>query len=101
MPPPPAAPNAPSEKAIPTATSQPGTKAADPAEPHSQIREALGALRRAKQTRNLEHAAHDFGGHRVEAPQATDEAIHPLQICLNCDKDEGQDFARYRCRIRA
>ena len=81
----PAALNAPGGKAIPTATSQPGTTAADPAEPHPQIREALGALRRAKE--HLEHAAHDFGGHRVEALRATDEAIHQLETCLKYDKD--------------
>jgi len=81
----PAAPNAPGGKATPTATSQPGNTTADPAEPHPQIREALGALRRAKE--HLEHAAHDFGGHRVEALRATDEAIRQLEICLKYDKD--------------
>jgi hypothetical protein len=81
----PAAPNAPGGKAIPTATSQPAKATADPAEPHPQIREALGALRRAKE--HLEHAAHDFGGHRVEALRATDEAIRQLEICLKYDKD--------------
>lgn len=81
----PAASNALGGKAIPTATSQPGTTTADPAEPHPQIREALGALRRAKE--HLEHAAHDFGGHRVEALRATDEAIRQLEICLKYDKD--------------
>jgi hypothetical protein len=50
------------------------------AEPHPEIREAIGALRRAKE--HLEHAAHDFGGHRVEAIRATDEAIRQLEICL-------------------
>lgn len=58
---------------------------ADPAEPHPQIREALEALRRAKA--HMEHAAHDFGGHRVEALRATDEAIRQLEICLKFDKD--------------
>ena len=81
----PAAPNTPAGKAIPTATSQPANTMADPAEPHPQIREALGALRRAKV--HLEHAAHDFGGHRVEALRATDEAIRQLEICLKYDKD--------------
>jgi hypothetical protein len=81
----PAAPNAPGGKANPAATSQPGTTAADPAEAHPQIREALGALRRAKE--HLEHAAHDFGGHRVEALRATDEAIRQLEACLKYDKD--------------
>ncbi len=53
-------------------------------ERHPEIREALAALHRAKD--HLEHAAHDFGGHRVEALRATDEAIHQLQACLEYDK---------------
>jgi hypothetical protein len=81
----PAAPKVPGGKAIPTAASQPASTTADPAEPHPQIREALGALRRAKE--HMEHAAHDFGGHRVEALRATDEAIHQLETCLKYDKD--------------
>ena len=72
--------------AIPAASALPATPAAaTPAEPHPQIREALGALRRAKE--HMEHAAHDFGGHRVEALKATDEAIKQLEICLKYDKD--------------
>jgi hypothetical protein len=55
------------------------------AEPHPQIREAIGALRHAKE--HMEHAAHDFGGHRVEALHATDEAIRQLELCLKYDKD--------------
>ena len=35
---------------------------------------------------HLQEAAHDFGGHRVEALKATDEAIRQLQICLQYDK---------------
>jgi hypothetical protein len=58
---------------------------ATPAEPHPQIREALGALRRAKE--HMEHAAHDFGGHRVEAIEATNQAIKQLELCLKYDKD--------------
>jgi len=34
-----------------------------------------------------QHAAHDFGGHRVEALKATDEAIRQLEMCLKYDKD--------------
>jgi hypothetical protein len=78
-----AAPNKTSIPATPAANAQPAT--ATPAEPHPQIREALGALRRAKE--HMEHAAHDFGGHRVEALKATDEAIRHLEICLKFDKD--------------
>jgi hypothetical protein len=81
----PAAPNTAAGKAIPTATSQPGNTTADPAERHPEIREALGALRHAKE--HMEHAAHDFGGHRVDAVRATDEAIRQLEICLKYDKD--------------
>ena len=74
-------------KAVPSAatraeSSQP--PAAAP-EPHPQIREAIASLRRAKE--HLEHAAHDFGGHRVEAIRATDVAIHQLEECLHYDKD--------------
>lgn len=82
----PAAPHKANLPATPAATAQPATPAAaTPAEPHPQIREALGALRRAKE--HMEHAAHDFGGHRVEALRATDEAIKQLEECLKFDKD--------------
>ncbi len=81
-----AAPNKTNSAATPAASAQPATPAAaTPAEPHPQIREALGALRRAKE--HMEHAAHDFGGHRVEALKATDEAIKQLELCLKFDKD--------------
>jgi hypothetical protein len=56
-----------------------------PPEKHAQIHEALESLRSAKQ--HLEHAAHDFGGRRVEAIHAIDEAIHQLEICMQYDKD--------------
>ena len=81
-----AAPNKTSTPATPSAKALPATlTAATPAEPHPQIREALEALRRAKA--HMEHAAHDFGGHRVEALKATDEAIRQLELCLKFDKD--------------
>jgi hypothetical protein len=67
--------------ALPAASAQPAPAAATPAaEPHPEIREAIEALRRAKA--HMEHAAHDFGGHRVDPIRATDEAIHQLEICL-------------------
>jgi hypothetical protein len=74
-------------KATSPVTAAPATPAASAgaAEPHPQIREAIGALRHAKE--HMEHAAHDFGGHRVEALHATDEAIRQLEICLKYDKD--------------
>ena len=70
--------------AVPAATPQPAASPAAVPEPHPEIREAIGSLRRAKE--HLEHAAHDFGGHRVEAIKATDEAIRQLQDCLKFDK---------------
>jgi hypothetical protein len=80
-----AAPNKANAPAAPAANAVPATPAnATPAEPHPEIREALGALRRAKE--HMEHAAHDFGGHRVDALRATDEAIRQLEICLKYDK---------------
>jgi len=72
--------------ATPAANALPATPSgATPEEPHPQIREALAALRHAKE--HMEHAAHDFGGHRVEALKATEEAIRQLEICLKYDKD--------------
>ncbi len=41
---------------------------------HPEIREAIRALERAKE--HMQHAAHDFGGHRADALRACDEAIH-------------------------
>jgi len=82
----PAAPNKANLPAAPAARALPGTPAATPAaEPHPEIREALGALRHAKE--HMEHAAHDFGGHRVEAIEAANQAIRQLELCLKFDKD--------------
>jgi hypothetical protein len=79
----PAAPHKGNANAVPTAAPQPTTATA--AEPHPEIREAIASLRRAKE--HMEHAAHDFGGHRVEAIRATDVAIRQLEDCLKYDKD--------------
>jgi hypothetical protein len=79
----PAAPRTPAVAAVPAAAQPAASPAALP-EPHPEIREAIESLRRAKD--HLEHAAHDFGGHRVEAIKATDEAIRQLQDCLKYDK---------------
>ena len=81
----PAAPHKANVPATPAASALPATPAASAAEPHPQIREALAALRRAKE--HMEHAAHDFGGHRVEAIEATNQAIKQLELCLKYDKD--------------
>jgi hypothetical protein len=81
----PAAPKKTNANTLPAAIAQPSTTTANPAEPHPEIREALAALRRAKE--HMEHAAHDFGGHRVGALKATDAAIRQLEVCLKYDKD--------------
>ncbi len=62
---------------------QPHATTATPAE-HPEIHDALASLRHARE--HLEHAAHDFGGHRAEALRATDEAIRQLEICLKYDR---------------
>jgi hypothetical protein len=82
----PAAPHKANVPVTPAANALPTTPAtAAPVEPHPEIREALHALRRAKE--HMEKAAHDFGGHRVEAIEATNKAIQQLELCLKYDKD--------------
>ena len=82
----PAAPNKAHVPAAPAANALPAATTATPAaEPHPEIKAALGALRRAKE--HMEKAAHDFGGHRVEAIEATNQAIKQLELCLKYDKD--------------
>jgi hypothetical protein len=58
--------------------------AARKAEPHPEIRAAIRSLERAKD--HLQHAAHDFGGHRVDAIAAIDAALRQLHIALDYDK---------------
>lgn len=53
-------------------------------EPHPEINAAIGALERAKL--HLQSAAHDFGGHRVEAIRAIDAALVQLKLALEYDK---------------
>ena len=55
------------------------------AERHPQIRAAIRSLEAAKD--HLQHAAHDFGGHRAEAIEAIDQAHRQLEACLQYDKD--------------
>jgi hypothetical protein len=62
----------------------PAPAAAPAAEPHPEIRDAIASLRNARM--HLQHAAHDFGGHREDALRATDEALRQLQICLKYDR---------------
>lgn len=75
---------------LPLAAAQPNTPArptrpaAVAAEPHPEISAAIRALELAR--RHLERAAHDFGGHRVEAIQAIDAALVQLRQALQYDK---------------
>ena len=47
---------------------------------HPRIARAIEALRDARAY--MEAAPHDFGGHRVEAIRASDEAIKQLNLAL-------------------
>ncbi|HYA91962.1 MAG TPA: hypothetical protein VEK32_10740 [Thermodesulfobacteriota bacterium] len=53
-------------------------------EQHPAIRAAIKALEKAKY--DLEHAAHDFGGHRAEALEAVNRAIEQLRKALEYDR---------------
>jgi len=47
---------------------------------HPRIARAIEALRDAREY--MEHAPHDFGGHKADAIRATDEAIRQLNFAL-------------------
>ncbi len=64
-------------------TAGSGDAFAEGRERHPNIRRAINALRVARN--DLEHADHDFGGHRVEAMQSIDRAIEQLEIALRFD----------------
>jgi hypothetical protein len=54
------------------------------AEPHPEIQMAIRSLERAKE--HLEHAAHDYRGHRVDAIAAIDAALNQLRVCMRFDR---------------
>jgi hypothetical protein len=66
------------------ATASPAAWAFQKKERHPRIRGAIRELREAK--KELETAAHDFGGHRVEAVEAINVAIKQLEKALEYDK---------------
>lgn len=68
----------------PSAPSVPGKKAHAGHERHPAIHEAIESLRKAKL--ELEHADHDFGGHRADAIKDCDKAIEQLKLALQFDK---------------
>ena len=51
---------------------------------HPHLHHALREMREARV--ELKEAAHDFGGHRVEAIGAIDRALEQLEVCLKFDK---------------
>jgi hypothetical protein len=53
-------------------------------EPHPEIRAAIHHLEEAK--KNLEAGAHDFGGHRVKALEATNRALEECRAALEFDR---------------
>jgi hypothetical protein len=53
-------------------------------EAHPEIAGAMMHLKEAKS--NLEHAAHDFGGHRVAALKHVNEALEECRLALEADK---------------
>jgi hypothetical protein len=72
-------------QAVPARQATPMKKgAASRRERHPEIRKAIAALERAKY--DLQHASHDFGGHRADALAATDKAIDQLKLALQFDK---------------
>jgi hypothetical protein len=54
------------------------------AERHPRIRAAVRALENARD--DLQHADHDFGGHRVEAIEAINRALEQLREALKFDR---------------
>lgn len=53
-------------------------------ESHPEMRAAMRHLEEAK--RNLEHAAHDFGGHRAKALEHVNQALAECNEAMNFDK---------------
>jgi hypothetical protein len=74
-------------KALVLAAAIAGSLAFTPAtiEPHPHIRGAIAELQEAR--KELQTAAHDFGGHRVQAMRAVDAAIKQLRLAQQFDKD--------------
>jgi hypothetical protein len=54
-------------------------------EKHPEIEAAIHHLRQAKQ--NLEHAAHDFGGHRAKALEHVNRALEECNQALKYHKE--------------
>jgi hypothetical protein len=59
---------------------------------HPRIAKAIEALEDARAY--MREAPHDFGGHRVEALRATDEAIKQLRLALAYRAEEDREHRR-------
>lgn len=72
--------------AVATATASRSTAPAAAAqrERHPEIRAAMESLHQAHES--LEHADHDFGGHRVAAMKHIEQATHELELCMRYDR---------------
>jgi len=73
----------------PAHQAQAKAKGAKPAteeqgEKHPQINAAIKALENARE--HLQKAAHDFGGHRVDAIGSIDKALEQLRLAKQFDK---------------
>lgn len=79
----PAAP-APHHPVVAAASRSTAPAAAAQRERHPEIRAAMESLHQAHES--LEHADHDFGGHRVAAMKHIEQATHELQLCLKYDR---------------
>ena len=64
----------------------------NPASAHQAGRRARQALEDARAY--MREAPHDFGGHRVEAMRATDEAIRQLRLALAYRAEEDREHRR-------
>lgn len=73
------APKAPAQPAVAAAPAPAAAAAMPDADDHPHIHAALESMREAKH--QLETAAHDFHGHRVESLKHLDAAIHEAEVC--------------------
>jgi hypothetical protein len=55
-----------------------------PAPEYPHMHAAANELKEAKN--ELQHAAHDFCGHRADAVKATDEALKQINLAIACKK---------------
>ena len=69
--------------AVPAVLAQTNESPVVPHAHHPAIRRAIFALKAAEA--DMQHADHDFGGHRVAAMAACDQAIAQLQDALKYD----------------